>query len=288
MNIKWKHILAALLSMALTVSVGMGAARAEDESSRFSISYSRVADLKVFVDGEPSGDLSQNDIVCGEIVRLTAPAVAGKTFSHWAFDRADGTAASTRATFRFTLNGNTTIYAVYGADTDKTKPCVAFSSTVKETRDKDTENEADYIRMTASYSLPSGVADPTYDKDHPLTAADVKGEIGIRYTTNRMLGYGDPTANLLESAKIADILKSSTVQKGVHVSSYGYYFPEGDWTLGIRNPGTGVHVYAVAYVTYNGQTVFSDVKDIVFDDLQVGSILSANMSIPFSFEMEGE
>lgn len=283
MKYKWKNILAVTLSLIIVLSASAVAVYADAENESFSISYSRVADLTVYVDGSPSGDLSQNDIVCGEIVRLTAPAVDGKTFSHWSFDSAAGTIASTRETFRFTLNGNTRIYAVYNANADKTKPGVAFSSIIKEAN-----SDGDYIRMTASYSLPAGVADPAYDQDHPLTESDIKGEIGIRYTTNRMLGYSNPTANLLESANVADILKSATVQKGVHVSSYRYYFPEGDWTLGIKNPGAGVHVYAVAYVTYGGKTVFSDVKDIVFDGLEVGSVMSANMGAPFKFDVDEE
>lgn len=279
MKLKWKNILVVTLSLIMALSVSAAAVYADAENESFSISYSRVADLTVFVDGEPSGELSQNDIVCGETIKLTAPEVAGKAFSHWAFGSANGTVASTRKTYRFTFNGNTAVYAVYAADADNTKPCVAFSSTIKEER-----TEGNFIRMTASYSLPYDVADPTYDKDHPLTDADIKGEIGIRYTTNRMLGYGDTTADMLASANVADILKSSTVQKGVHVSSYRFYFPEGDWTLGIKNPGEGVRVYAVAYVTYNGETVFSDVKSIIYNGLEVGSILSANMGEPFRFE----
>ena len=142
--------------------------------------------------------------------------------------------------------------------------------------------DRDYIRMTAAYSLPSTVADPAPSGGNP-----VLGEVGVRYTTNRMLGLGDATRDLLtnpvDGFDVAAILKSNTVKRGVRVSSDKFYYAMGDWTVGLGNPGDDVHVYAVAYVTWDGQTVFSDVKDIVYGTLEEGSVLSANVSDPFIF-----
>ena len=260
----WKRSLAAVLSIAMAAVLSTGVIAADPPA----ISYSRVASLEVYVDGELNAGLSQNNVVCGEVVKLTAPAVSGKTFSHWAFGGADGTVASTRNPWQFALQSDAEVYAVYGADADKTKPAVAFSSIIKENR-----MDRDYIRMTAAYSLPSTVSDPAPSASNP-----VLGEVGVRYTTKRMLGV-DEASDL----DVAAILKSNTVKKGVRVSSDKFYYAMGDWTVGLGNPGDDVHVYAVAYVTWDGQTVFSDVKDIVYGTLEEGSVLSANVSDPFIF-----
>ena len=151
MKSNWKRALAAVLSAAAAMVLGVGAVKAD-----FSVSYSRVASLEVYVDGALDAELSQNTVVCGEVVKLTAPAVSGKTFSHWAFGGADGTVASTRNPWQFALQSDTEVYAVYDANTGKTKPAVAFSSIIKENR-----MDREYIRMTAAYSLPSTVIDPS-------------------------------------------------------------------------------------------------------------------------------
>ena len=276
MKMSWKRPLVAVLFAMMILGVSAPAVASDDDPG-FVISYSRVAGLEVYVDGALDADLSQNNVVCGEVVKLTAPAVSGKTFSHWAFGSADGTVASTRNPWQFAFQSDTKVYAVYDANADKTKPAVAFSSIIKENR-----MDRDYIRMTAAYSLPSTVSDPAPSASNP-----VLGEVGVRYTTNRMLGVGDATRDLLtnpvDGFDVAAILKSNTGKRGVRVSSDKFYYAMGDWTVGLGNPGDGVHVYAVAYVTWDGQTVFSDVKDIVYGALEEGSVLSANVSAPFIF-----
>lgn len=273
MIFNWKRALSMALSLVMIIALGAGAVKAD-----FSASYSRVARLEVYVDNNLNSNLSMNSVVCGEVVRLTAPAVGGKTFSHWAFESAGGTVASSRSTYQFAINADTKLYAVYGENADKAKPAVAFSSVTKDERD-----DGEYIRMTATYSLPSTVSDPSPSADNP-----VLGEVGVRYTTNRMLGVSDATANLIASPvagiNVETILKSATLEKGVHASSDSFYYAMGDWTLGVRDPGDAVRVYAVAYVTYNGQTVFSEVRNVIYAGLQEGGTLSANMSDPFSFE----
>lgn len=269
----WKRSLAAMLLVAMTAVFGTGVLAAAPPA----ISYSRIASLEVYVDGALSSDLSQNNVVCGEVVKLTAPAVGGKTFSHWAFDSSAGTVASTRNPWQFALQSNTKVYAVYGTEADKTKPSVAFSSIIKEER-----MGRGYIRMTAAYSLPSTVSDPVPSASNP-----VLGEVGIRYTTNRMLGVGDKTRDLISNPvdgfDVTALLKSDKAGKSVHFSSDKFYYAMGDWTVGLGDPGEGVHVYAVAYVTWDGQSIFSDVKSIVYGSLEEGSVLSANVSDPFSF-----
>ena len=284
MKLKWKNILAAALSLALALSACAATVYADtNEEEQFSISFSRVADLTVYVDGKADGDLSQDNVVCGEVVRLTAPQVGGKNFSHWAFGSENGAVASTRAKYNFTLNGNTTVYAVYKNSAHEEKTCIAISSAIKEER---MDNE--YIRMTASYSLPDSVADINPATDWPITEGHIKGEIGIRYTTDRMLGSDgsrDLLANPVSGIDVETILKSENPGNSVRVSSYKFCYAMGDWTLGIKNPGNSVHVYAVAYITYNGQTVFSDVKSLVYGNLGFDSKLSANVSDPFTLGM---
>lgn len=287
MKLNWKRPLAAVLSAMMILGVSAPAVALDDDPG-FVISYSRVAGLEVYVDDELDAGQSQNSVVCGEVVRLTAPAVENKTFSHWAFGSADGTAASTRNPWQFALQSDTAVYAVYDEDAnavaDAAKLAVAFSSIIKENR-----MDRDYIRMTAAYSLPSTVIDPLPSASNP-----VLGEVGIRYTTKRMLGLGDEVLVLLgdepeedaEGFDVAALLKSNEVKKGVRVSSDQFYYAMGDWTVGLGNPGDGVRVYAVAYVTWNGQTVFSDVKEIVYSELKEGSVLSANVSDPFTFPTE--
>ncbi len=286
MKIKRKTVLAAALSLALALSLSAGIYADTPEEDSFDVSFSRIADVIVCVDGEVSGELSQNDVVCGELIRLTAPAVGGKTFSHWAFGTVDAqgnktisdVVASTRQKYNFTLNGKTAIFAVYDAAADASKPCVAFSSTVKDGRTED-----EYIRMTASYSLPSSVADPAPNAVNP-----VLGEVGIRYTTNALLGCdaaaGDLIANPVSGIDVRAALTSETLEKGVRASTDSFYYAMGDWTLGVKNPGDGAYVYAVAYITYEGQTVFSDVKALTYSGLDYDSTLTANMAAPFYFE----
>ena len=273
MKFNWKRVLSMALSLVMIIALGTGAVKAD-----FSASYSRVARLEVYVDNNLNSNLSMNSVVCGEVVRLTAPDVGGKTFSHWAFESAGGTVASSRSTYQFAINADTKLYAVYGENADKAKPAVAFSSVTKEERD-----DGEYIRLTATYSLPGSVDNPSPSEGNP-----VLGEVGVRYTTNRMLGVSDATADLIASPvagiNVETILKSATLEKGVHASSDSFYYAMGDWTLGVRDPGDAVRVYAVAYVTYNGQTVFSEVRNVIYAGLQEGGTLSANMSDPFSFE----
>lgn len=273
MKFNWKRALSMALSLVVVMALGVGVAKAD-----FSVPYSRVARLEVYVDGVLNSNLSMDSVVCGEVVKMTAPTVSGKSFSHWAFGSANGTVASTRGTYQFAINADTDLYAVYEGNADKTKSAVAFSSVTKEERD-----DGEYIRMTAAYSLPGSVDDPTPNASNP-----VLGEVGVRYTTNRMLGISDATRDLIADPvtgfDLAEILKSGKVEKGVHATSDSFYYAMGDWTLGVKNPGDAVHVYAVAYVTYGDQTVFSEVKNLVYGDLPVGYVLDANMSEPFSFE----
>ena len=291
MKFKWKHVLAAALSLALALSLVSAVYAAPNEEETFAISFSRVADLTVFVDGKADGTLSQSNVVCGETIRLTAPTIDGKNFSHWAFgtyNKSTGAKtisseiASTRAKYNFTLNGDTVIFAVYSNSAHDAKTCISFSSVIKEER---MDNE--YIRLTASYSLPDSVADIDPATDFPLSAKDIKGEVGIRYTTNSLLGVSNKTTDLIADPvagiNVEAALKSENPGNSVRVSSDKFYYAMGDWALGIKNPGNGVHVYAVAYVTYNGQTVFSEVKDLVYSDLAFGGIMNSNMSAPFMF-----
>lgn len=56
---------------------------------------------------------------------ITAPAIDGKSFSHW---EADGSGISYSRELKLTMNANTTLRAVYASAEPKAEPAAGFIS----------------------------------------------------------------------------------------------------------------------------------------------------------------
>ena len=261
-----KNRLMPVLALLLAAALGGGvllygitsAEEAESDSTPLLSTYTDMANLMTYVDGQLSGDLSG---LCraGEIRTLAAPEAAGKTFSHWALNTPDGTVASTRNPYELAVYVNTTLYAVYTTASPQSGSRVAFTALAA----------ADYlgsevIRMTATYSLASGSA----------------GDVGVVYTNNHLLGETDPAKNLLAEGgetDVAALLKSG----GDQTRSYSGTGSgaAGDWTLFLTPPTDDSFVYAAAYVVVGGEKLWSDPVAVRYTELDSGVVTSANFSL---------
>lgn len=286
-----KNIIAVIVIVAVAICIMGGYAIADELSNNVPSELTHIAQLTVYVDGELS-DQSRGNAVCGDVITLRAPLIDGKTFSYWAFDSEDGSVASTRETYMFTFNSDTVLYAVYGSKSQDS-PAVAFSSITGESA-----LDGEYINIVASYSLRESdkanepqlvkaegedALDEANNQRYELSEAQMTGEVGIRYTTGPMLGYD---GELPENFDIESLLKTKEQEKGVHVSSGTVSFTEGDWTLRLDNPGT--ILYAVAYVDYGDDTIYSDVKAIDYSTLGSSGMLVSNIDEPFSYDENGD
>ena len=263
---QFKPVLALLLLAAAlaggTLFYSYAASSQEDSGSDLLLStYTDMANLMTYVDGELSGDLSG---LCraGETWTLTAPVVSGKTFSHWALnDPENGVVVSTQNPYQIAVYVNTTLYAVYTSGTpEQSGSRVAFTALAA----------ADYIgsdviRMTATYSLASGSS---------------AGEVGVVYTSNHLLGEADPAKNLLSEdsqSDVAALLKSG----GEQTRSYSGTGSgtAGDWTLFLTPPADTGYVYAAAYVVVGTDKIWSDPVAVRYSELESGVVTSANFSV---------
>ena len=251
-------LLAAALGGATLLYTGANAEETNNGSTPLISTYTDMANLMTYVDGQLNGDLS--GMCCaGEIRSLTAPEVSGKSFSHWALNTPDGTVASTQNPYELAVYVNTTIYAVYTTGAVESGSRVALTALAA----------ADYIgsdviRMTATYSLTSGSTE----------------DVGVVYTNNYLLGEANPEKNLLADSgetDVAALLKSDGAQTRTYSGAAGG--AAGDWTLFLTPPYDGGYVYAAAYVTVGGEKLWSDPVAVRFAELDSGVVTGANFSL---------
>lgn len=195
--------------------------------------------LTVFVDGEYDAALS-DPYGCGETVTLTAPAVAGKTFSYWT---AEGAVISTSPELTLTMNANTMLRAVYDA---ATVPAASAAGILSVTRSTDGQKIA--VRA---------IANGTFD-----TA-------GIVYSTTAT----EPTINGDGVTNVAAVLYSSlTTELPASVLD-----KNNCWTLQITPDDETTVYYIRAYTTAGGNTTYSDVKSVTLADVKSGLKMVANL-----------
>ena len=227
----------------------------------------QVADLLVYVDGEIDPSLSRTNMTAGNAVTLTAPAVAGKTFSHWAVGSADGPVASHQQVYMLGVKADTVLYAVYTTGTPAdTGAAVAIVSMAK---DNYMSNLA--IKLNSVFSLPDGQS---------------ASSAGVIFTYNTLLGVADKGRDLLtngiDGIDVAALLKSGEEDARLRVCSGERTGAFGGWSASLGLPGVNDHVYAVAFVETNGNRVYSDVLDVSWGDL---SAVKTVTSAPVGFDL---
>ena len=99
-----KHL--SFLTTLFVLFASLPAAAYADDVSLVFASETR---LTVYVDGEWSAELSDS-YGFGDTATLNAPAVSGKSFSHWT---ADGSVITYSNPLKITMNAHTTLYAEY-------------------------------------------------------------------------------------------------------------------------------------------------------------------------------
>ena len=165
---------------------------------------------------------------------LTAPAVSGKTFSHWT---ADGSIVSYANPLTLTMNAHTTLYAVY-ANAAPEKNVVAGFTSVTRTNDG------------GSISFQS----IAYPNDATVTGA------GIVYSataTGEELIIDGTGVEKAEATKLTE----STTQMPKSVLDNNNC-----WMLQITPESANAVYHARSYVTVSGTTTYGDEKTVRLSD----------------------
>ena len=239
-----------------------------DKDVAVPIMVENVADLIVYVDGELDPSLSRANMIAGDVVTLTAPAVEGKTFSHWAVGSADGPVASRQQTYMLGVKADTVLYAVYATTAPAdTGAAVAFVSMTKESYMGDSA-----MKLNSIFSLPESQS---------------ASSTGIIFTYNKLLGVADKEKDLLvdkiDAIDVEALLKSGEDDARLRVSSGERTGAVGGWSATLGLPGMNDHVYAVAYVEIDGNRVYSDVLDVTWEDFSATRSVSSK---PEDFDLE--
>jgi len=193
--------------------------------------------LTVYVNGTWSPDLSDS-YGAGDTVTVTAPAVSGKTFSHW---EADGSVVSYANPLNLTMNAHTTLYAVYANSAPTAQAVAGFTSVTR-------TNDGKQISFQA-IAYPNGGTVEGAGIVYSTTATGDSLVIGGTAVTNVAAeSVTDTTVTLPES-----VLDSNNC-----------------WTLQITPTGVDTVYHARAYVTSGGTTTYGDVKDVKLSELQNG------------------
>lgn len=239
--IKYLALLTALTTLFAVMDVAVYAKPAEDNSLDMSLVFSPQTQLVVYADGEWSDSLSAT-YGYGDSVSLTAPDIENKKFSHW---EADGSVISYANPLKLTVNANTTLYAIYRNSAPTAVPVAGFTSITS-------SNNGESIILQAI-------------ADGQATSA------GIVYSTtangNNLIIDGTDVTNV-EAQKITDsttVVPQSVIDNN---NCYALQFTPDDYD-------TVYHVRA--YATVDGNTVYSDVKNVKLSELQSGISMIANL-----------
>ena len=208
------------------------------ENTNVDVIFSTDIQLNTYVDGTWNADLS-GGYGFGDTATVTAPDIAGKSFSHW---EADGSIISYSKTLKLTMNAHTALYAVY-ADTAPTAQAVAGFTSITRTSDGKISFQA----------IASGA------------------NAGIVYSTtasgNELVIGGSGVTNVA-AASLTDETTAmpASVMDG-----------NSCWMLKITPDSADTVYHARAYVTVGGETIYGDIKDIQLSDLDNGISLVANL-----------
>ena len=288
MKNKSKSIPALLLALCLTAGLlavpGTAAAADSPLDADVDAGFVAVANLYVYVDGELDGELSGR-FDSGSLAVLSAPEIEGKTFNYWALGSADGPKASYLPTYRLAVNADTTLYAVYGEAAAEAQPAVAITAAVRTQEN----NGSACMRLTATFSVPEG---------NQVTDA------GIVYLSNSTLGVS-PTCDLLKEKvnglDVEQLLTGGKSDKRLRnlkaeneglVTSFDdtnwtaaagtWRLNQADWTLALSVPGNDSPVYVAAFMTVDGETVYSEVFKAVYSELS--GIMMKNSTLDEAIE----
>ena len=194
--------------------------------------------LTVYADGKWQADLS-GTYGYNETVSITAPAVSGKTFSYWT---ADGAVVSTNSELTLTMNANTKLRAVYGAEAQQNPAAAILSAT----RSADGQK----IMLQAKANASVDAAGFVYSATNSTPEID---------------GNGVTQAEAVKYSALTAAMPASVLDKN------------NCWTVQI-DPEDDATIYHVrAYTTISGITTYSDVRDVKLSTLKSGLMMIANL-----------
>lgn len=252
-KIKYSSILTALVMLFAVFAINnIAYAQAPDEDTGFDMSmvFAPETDLTVYVNGQYSGALSDS-YGFGDTVTLTAPAISGKTFSHW---EANGSVISYANPLKLTMNAHTTLYAVYANSAPEKKAAAGFTSITR-------TNDGESISFQA-IAYPNGgtITEAGIVYSTTATGDSLKIDGGDAVTKVEAVKNSD-LSNLGESALLpASILDDNNC-----------------WMLKFKPEDANTAYHARAYVTVGSDTAYGDVKDVKLSDLVSGISMIANL-----------
>ena len=204
-----------------------------------SLVFTPETQLTVYLDGEWNAERSDN-YGFGETATITAPAVSGKSFSHWT---ADGSIVSYANPLKLTMNAHTTLYAVYATTAPTAKPVAGFTSVTR-------TNGGGKIAFQA------------------IASGDTAGIVYSTTVTGNNLTIGGTGVTQVAAEKLTD---STTTMPDSFLDGNNC------WMLQITPESTDTVYHARAYVTVGDETTYGDVMDVKLSDLQSGISLVANL-----------
>ena len=220
------------------------AEQAEDEKLDMSTMLAPETQLTVNVDGKYDAQLS-DAYGYGEKAVVTAPDVQGKQFSYWT--TANGAVFSTSKEVTITMNANTKLNAVYGAEQKSAAPAITSA----------TRNDNGQRIVL-----------------HAIATGDVS-EAGFVYSTTN----AEPTADAEGVTKVTAVSYSSLATNGTDKIPASILDANNCWSLQItpaEQEQDAVH-HVRAYVK-NGNTItYGDVMDVRLASLKNELMMIANV-----------
>ncbi|MGX8699074.1 MAG: S-layer homology domain-containing protein [bacterium] len=236
---KYCSCLVALVALFAVLAAGAAAAEPEVPDMDMRMVFSPETRLTVYVDNVWSESLSGR-FGYGETVSLTAPAVEGKTFSHW---EADGSVISYANPLKLTVNAHTTLFAVYARTAPAAKPVAGFTSVTR-------TNDGERISFQATGS------------------GDAAGIVYSTTTNGSNLKIGGKDVTNVAAEKLSEAaaaLPVSALDKN------------NCWSLELTPESADKVYHARAYVTVDGQTTYGDIKNVKLSALESGVTMVANL-----------
>ena len=219
-------------------------AQTEDEKLDMSTMLAPETQLTVNVDGKYDAQLSDT-YGYGEKAVVTAPDVQGKQFSYWT--TANGAVFSTSKEVTITMNANTKLNAVYGAEQKSAAPAITSA----------TRNDNGQRIVL-----------------HAIATGDIS-EAGFVYSTTN----AEPTADAEGVTKVTAVSYSSLATNGADNMPASILDANNCWSLQItpaEQEQDAVH-HVRAYVK-NGNTItYGDVMDVRLASLKNELMMIANV-----------
>ena len=200
-------------------------------------------ELDVYVDGKFSAELSDR-YGFGDDATLVAPAVSGKTFSHW---EADGNPVSSNSELKLTMNAHTKLCAVYGSQSANV-PTAGFTS-VNRTIDG---SQISFQAIADAEATEAGIIYSTTANGDELT---LDGTDVTKVAAGRLTESSNENTDMSES-----ILDRNN-----------------NWMLQITPESANTVYHARVYANIGGNTVYGDVRDVTLATLKSGISYRANL-----------